>query len=596
MSSAQKPKTGNDKLLGLIINEAERQIKNMEPLRNEADVERFKFHKFGEDKMVKDVEKLVAVAKKAVELAQEQEKKVQQKYQTLSQTYTKLQLEEEKIPALQKELKILGAQIELTDVKILQKKTTQIDAVLKKLKEIQQLTDINDMLRQVVVADQTAEINPNLYGTYVSAFAKIPRTSPKAALLSIYCNTGFKTQVQSCIPCTARAFVADFLRQHGDNPSIQKDVKSSHAIRLIGEGGTLLEMLGIEQVQYNGIHVIFVKEPTSAKPTDVAIPKAGETSKKLQDGANTNECNKDHLNLIKQECISQIKSLTEQQKLLDPQNIDRNRIELEKARAQLESEMDVLIQANEAWEKTKQTEKETLNQLEQRMDDMDIRTKRFLQQQNEAMKKLNLYKNEKAAELLDNKFEALDNVVQTLIQIVETATQEREGTVHKGETLAFIKDETGPAAYDTQDRKDLQYVYDQIPTTAVGAVNVNVRVWTPNGIKKYFPSLCVPCGLDDLIDALKTQNAQDTEFVESLTTMTPRLIIEGKVANGVPKNIVKINSIDVVLHKGGKGEVESSLPAAKKHRVERGSSSSSSGGGKAAEKRRRKSGGSSGGN
>lgn len=106
----------------------------------------------------------------------------------------------------------------------------------------------------------------------------------------------------------------------------------------------------------------------------------------------------------------------------------------------------------------------------------------------------------------------------------------------------------------------------QIPTTAVGAVNVNVRVWTPNGIKNYFPPLRVPCGLDDLIDALKTHNAQDTEFVELLTTMTPRLIIEGKVANGVPKKIVKINSIDVVLHKGGKGEVESSLPAAEKPR------------------------------
>ena len=561
MSSAQKPKTCNDELLGLIINEAERQKKNMEPLLNEADVERFKFYKIGQTKMVEDVEKLVAVAKKAEELAQKQETQVQTKYQTLSELYyTKLQLQEEKITALNKKLESLTAQIESTNVHILNKKTTQIEAVLAKLKQIQQLQTVNEVLIKLTEADKQAEQDGEAYGTYGSAFAKIPRTSPKAALLFIYSNTGYKTQVQSCLPCTAQEFVRNFLQQNREHPSITKVIESSSAIRLVGEGGKVLEMLGIEQLQYNGIHVIFVKEPTPAKPTDVAIPKAGETSKKLQDGANTNECNKDHLVLIKQECDLQIKSLQEQQESLDPKNINQNRIKLEEARENLLREMDDLI-ADKVWKKTKETGKETLNQLEQRMNEMNIRTTRFLQQQTEAIKKLNLYKNEKAAELLDNKLGAFDVVVQTLEEIRKFA---QTNTLTK--TLAFIAEQTGIDTSDTQEYKDLNYVYDQIPTTAVGAVNVHVRVWTPNGIKKYFPSLCVPCGLDDLIDALKTQNAQDTEFVQFLNTMTPRLIIEGKVANGVPKNIVKINSIDVVLHKGGKGEVESSLRAAEQPR------------------------------
>ena len=596
--------TCKDKQLVLIANEAKRQLENMEPLRKELYAERFKLLKFTRAKMVTDFKHLVASAEKAVDLAKMQQEQVDKEYQNMYEEQSNLKIQAEEIPALEKELSSLTAQIDyLSDKTKLEKNRGQIQAVLTELHNIKQLDDISAILSAV----GEAKDNVN-YGTYASAFANIPQAPPHAAWLNISTMTGFRTQVQSCLPCTARAFVAAFLQQHGSNPKIQEQLigparvsrghAPSYAIRLVGEGGALLEMVGVEQVKYAQIWLIFVSDKQHAKPTDVDIETAAQKSANSKDDATTNQCNMDHLQLIKHECNGQIKSLEEQQNLLLPKNISATRDKFKIDQEQLAKQIQEFKRADSEWQKTKEATEENLTRLEQRMDDMNIRTQRFIQQQKEAKDKLELYKNENAKSLIEAKLEAFDNVVETLKQIQILAINSSNT---KLETLEFIKHETSIDKNDTAALQALQNVYKQIhqiATEAVGTVNVSVRVWTPEGIKKCFPSLCLPCGVQELIDALKEQNAQDEKFVKFLNTMTRRLIIEGKVADWVPKNIVQINSIDVVLHNGAKVKVGSSLRVAEKPRVEsgssRGGSGNSGGGGKAAaaeKQRRRKSSG-----
>ena len=560
-----------DELLVLIQKEAERQLQNMEPLLNEASVERFKFYKLGKRKMVQDTEHLVAIANEAVDSAQKQEEQVKQEYQTLSEIHAIRLADEENIPALTQELTTLEAQIaDLSDEQKLKGKRGQIEVVLNKLRKILKLESVDEMLRKVGEAEQEAEQKPELYGTYTSAFAGIPKTSPHAAFLTIATNIGVSEAVQSCIPCTAQALVADFLRQHGTNPRVKTALQSSFAIRVISKGNTV-EKVGKSESNET-IHLIFVKDVNNITSTDIKkadFQKAGNSENSKQ-GAKTNQCNTTHLQSIREECDLQIKRLEHAQDLFKSKLIAANLTKLYKARELKTKKIDKLVNTNNEWQKTKkEEEKKTLNRLEKRMDDMNIRTTRFEEQQNEAINKLALYTNHDAKKLMNNKFEAFDAVFRILQQIVKSAEQERKGDVKEGSTVEFIKKETEIDDDDTHYLQYLRYVFALIPTEQVKTVNVNVRVWTPTSIKKCFPSLCVPCGLPDLIDALKKQYAHDKQFVDLLNAMTPRLIIEGKVAHGVQKDIVRNNSIDVVLHDRGEG----------KHRAASRSSGGNSGGG-----------------
>ena len=554
VSNMSVSNTCGQDLLDSIKSECERQLKIMETkaLKAQQEVENFSNHP--PERWKHDLGILVATAQAAVLNAKEEAEAAKSRHDQQIKIQVEREQEAEKAREEQRQLEYERQRIkQQLDSYVDNEKFKKIKDTLKAKIDAKQsahatLRDIQKKAKDGKTSDALESIKeakkdqPN----QVSAFNEIPTVAPQAALVSVVLMSGFRATVSVCLPCSAKFFMSTLLRQHGSK--LTESLNNVVAFRVILKGKV------VTTVPYKNTHkinVIFVKNDSNIQKTDVQKTdvSAGTTSGDTDAG----ECEKDLASLIAKACSEQMIIL----------HRDKNQAEEElkqfaqEKRDEKIAELKIKQQDNAtklAAAETKFTEakdlvdaeNEKLSELAKKGADLMTRKDRFMRQLKKAKKQLELYANENASDILQQRQINSENVVQTLKDILELA---QEGNVDK--TLEFIKKETKDTEPEDADDKKYDYVYKNIPTVAPSASIVSVVLWTnrTHGILRRSVRVCIPCNAKTLVQALKSAAENDERLLDALKPAKSfRLVFKGQVVTGISQsdNIQKDGHIDVI--------------------------------------------------